>query len=106
MRQIEAGLRKSYSEAGIIDGINGAISPRLPLRCYLEGHENLSLSSLRKILRSNYEKKSATELNMKLTNSTQGRDEPQDFLLKLLSLKQKVLFISKEESADAQYDKN
>lgn len=43
---------------------------------------------------------------MQLTNSTQGRDEPQDFLLKLLSLKQKVLFISKEEGADAQYDKN
>lgn len=104
VRQIEAGLRKSYSEADIIDGVTRAISPSLPLRSYLEGRENLSLSSLRKILRSHYEEKSATELYTQLTNSTQGRDEPQDFLLKLLSLKQKVLFISKEEGADAQYD--
>lgn len=42
---------------------------------------------------------------MQSTNSAQGRDEPQDFLLKLLSLRQKVLFISKEEGAGAQYDK-
>lgn len=37
VRQIEAGLRKSYSEADIIDGVTRAISPSLPLRNYLEG---------------------------------------------------------------------
>lgn len=41
---------------------------------------------------------------MQFTNWTQGRDELQDFQLKLLSLKQKVLFIFKEESTDALYD--
>ena len=104
VRQIEAGLRKSYSEADIVDGVTRAISPTLPLRSYLEGREQLSLSSLRKILRSHYEEKSATELYTHLTNSTQGKDEPQDFLLKLLSLKQKILFVSKEEGAEVHYD--
>lgn len=104
VRQVEAGLHKSYSEADIIGGVTRTISPNLPLRCYLQWRENMSLSSLRKILKSNHEEKSATELFMQLTNATQGRDEYQYFLLKLLSLKQKVLFISKEEAADAKYD--
>lgn len=39
---------------------------------------------------------------MQSTNSAKGRDEPQDFQLMLLSLRQKVLFIFK--GAGAQYD--
>ena len=80
-----------------------SISTTLPLRSYLEGWEQLSLSS-RKILRSHYEEKSATELYTNLTNSTEGKEEPQDFLLKLLNVKQNILFVLKEEGAEVHYD--
>jgi hypothetical protein len=45
-----------------------------------------------------------TDLCTHQTNLTWGRDEPQDFLLKLSSLTQKILFVSQEEGADVQYD--
>jgi hypothetical protein len=41
-------------------------------------------------LRSHFEEKSATELYTKLTNLSQGKGEPQDYLLKLLNLKKKM----------------
>jgi hypothetical protein len=37
IRQIESGLRNSYTEADINEGVTRAISPALPLRLYLEG---------------------------------------------------------------------
>ena len=101
---MESGLRKTYTAADIIGGVTRAISPALPLRSYFEGSENLSLGPLRKIMRSHFEEKSATELHTQLTNLSQGKDEPQDFLFKLLSLKQKISFVSKEEGLQVVYD--
>ena len=39
-----------------------------------------------------------------MTNSTEGKEEPQDFLLKLLNVKQNILFVLKEEGAEVHYD--
>jgi hypothetical protein len=104
VRQIETGLRKGFKEPDIIEGVMRAIVPGLPLRDYLEGRHDLSLVSLRKILRSHYQEKSATELYTEMVNSTQGKEDAQEFLLRLLSIKQKILFVSKEEGNEIYYD--
>lgn len=61
-RQIENGLSKDYPESEIVDAVIRAIVPGLQLRSYLEGKSDLSLPTLRRILRSHYQERSATEL--------------------------------------------
>lgn len=60
--QIENGLNRGYPEIEIVDAVIRAISPGLQLHNYLEGKPHLTLPTLRCILRSHFQEKSATEL--------------------------------------------
>lgn len=104
-RQIESGLSRGYSELEIIDAVIRAIVPGLQLRSYLEGKENLTLPTLRRILRSHYQEKSATELYKQLTSEVQSSKEtPQNFLIRAMDLRQKILFASQEVESSLKYD--
>ena len=93
--QIDAGLKRGYKEDEIVEAVIRAINPGLRLRSYLEGKLDLELARLRKILRSHYQEKGATEVYQLLSSAVQEAGEtPQDFLVRLLDLKQKVLFAS------------
>ncbi len=88
-----------------MDAVIRAISPGLQLRSYLEGKPNLTLSTLRRILRSHFQEKSATELYKQLTSEFQGNKEtPQNFLMRVLDLRQKILFASQEAESGLKYD--
>ncbi len=103
--QIENGLSRGYPECEIVDAVIRAISPGLQLRSYLEGKPNLTLSTLRRILRSHFQEKSATELYKQLTSEFQGNKEtPQNFLMRVLDLRQKILFASQEAESGLKYD--
>lgn len=103
--QIDAGLKRGYKEEEIMDAVIRAINPGLRLRSYLEGKPDLALARLRKILRSHYQEKGATEIYQLLSSAVQEAGEtPQDFLVRLLDLKQKVLFASQEAGSDLKYD--
>ena len=105
IRQIETGVQKGFSELEIVDGVIKCIAPGLQLRDYLEGRCSLDLKSLRWILRSHFQEKSATELYNELGQASQGGSEdPTEFLLRLLSLKQKIQFVSKEAGSEIIYD--
>ena len=60
--QIENGLSRGYPEVEIGDAVVRAISPGSQLRSYLEGKPQLTLPTLRCILRSHFQEKSTTEL--------------------------------------------
>ena len=99
--QIENGLKKGYSEVNVIDGVINAISHETELRQYLEGKGELDLVSMGKILRYHYKEKDATTLFTSLSTARQGTNESsQDFVLRLMNLRQKILFVSKEESVE------
>ena len=103
--QIDAGLSRGYKEEEIVEAVIRAINPGLRLRSYLEGKLDLELARLRKILRSHYQEKGATEVYQLLSSAVQEAGEtPQDFLIRLLDLKQKVLFVSQESGSDLKYD--
>ncbi|KAK6186608.1 hypothetical protein SNE40_005898 [Patella caerulea] len=104
IRQIEAGVKKGFTEIEIIEGVIKTITPGCQLKLYLEGRTNLTLSSLRRLLRSHFHEKTATELYQDLGSTYQQKEEPTDFLLRLLALKQKILFVSQEESDEIKYD--
>lgn len=104
-RQIESGLAKGYPEQEIIDAVIRSITPGLQLRSYLEGKAGLTLPTLRRILRSHYQEKNATELYKQLTTEGQrSKETPQNFLIRALDLRQKILFASQEDESGLKYD--
>lgn len=104
-RQIESGLNKGYQEQEIVDAVIRAITPGLQLRSYLEGKTDLTLPMLRRILRSHYQEKNATELYKQLTTESQrSKETPQSFLIRALDLRQKILFASQEDESGLKYD--
>jgi len=103
--QIENGLSRGYSELDIVDSVIRAILPGLQLRSYLEGKAQLTLPTLRRILRSHFQEKSATELYKQLASEVQNpKETAQTFLMRVLDLKQKVLFASQESGSGLKYD--
>lgn len=103
--QIENGLSRGYSELDIVDAVIRAILPGLQLRSYLEGKAQLTLPTLRRILRSHFQEKSATELYKQLASEVQTpKETAQSFLMRVLDLKQKVLFASQESESGLKYD--
>lgn len=104
-RQIESGLNKCYQDQEIVDAVIRAITPGLQLRSYLEGKTDLTLPMLRRILRSHYQEKNATELNKQLTAESQRpKETPQSFLIPVLDMRQKILFASQEDESGLKCD--
>ena len=97
--QINNGLKKGYSEHEICDAVIKSIAPDVGLRTYLEGKDNLNLKTLSRILRSHFKEPNATSLFTELSNDKQRPSESaQEFVVRIMSLRQKILFISKEDS--------
>lgn len=71
---------------------------------YLEGKTDMTLYTLRQILRTHYAEKDATELYHKLTKATQEPGESAlDFLVRVFDLRQKVLSASARAQSGLKY---
>lgn len=89
----------------MVDAIINAIVPGLTLRSYLECKPELDLQVLRWLLLSHYQEKEATELYHNLTGAVQSpKESPQEFLLRMLALREKILFASKVADATFRHD--
>ena len=94
-RQMESGIKAGYKETEVVEAVIRAVSPSLKLRSYLEMIQDLSLSRLRQIMKAHFKQKSATELYQELSVLHQKASEsPQDFLVRVLNLKQQIIFVS------------
>lgn len=103
--QIDQGISKGFPEIKIVDAVIRARAPGLQLHSYLEGNANLTLPTLRRILRSHYQEKGGTDLYKQLTSEVQSSKEtPQNFLIRALDLRQKILFASQEAESGLRYD--
>ena len=105
MSQVEIGLEKGYSDKEIITAVIRVVQPGIQLRSYLESLTGLNLQKLRKTLRLHQKEKNAPELYQSLTNmSQQPNENAQAFLLRALTIRQKILFASKESDSGITYD--
>ena len=105
--QIQAGIRKKYTEQEVVNAVVRAVQPGLQLRSYLESVSDLTLPKLRKIIRFHFHEKSATELYQSLANITQlPKEDPQTFLIRALTMRQKIIFASKESGDSIKYDES
>ena len=104
-RQIHSAMGKGYKEREIVDAIIRAIAPGVQLRDYLEAMRDSGLASVMKIIRAHYHEKSAAELYTSLANLVQSpSEEPREFLLRALNLREKIIFASHEEHSKLKYD--
>ena len=100
--QIQNAKSKGYTENEICDAVLKCISPELPLRSYLESKPDLNLTSLSNILRAHFKETNSFKLFTELSNAKQTVSESAyEFVIRLLSLRQKITFVSKQEDSNS-----
>ena len=96
--QIANARQRGFEDLEICAAVIKAISPGEYLRTYLEMCGELNLETLIPILRTHFKEKDATLVYSELSNGTQEPSESEnDFCLRMMSLRQKVLLMSREE---------
>ena len=96
--QIQTGLSLGYSSRDICAGVIKAISPSSNLRSYLESRQIVEIPVLLNILRSHYKEKDSASKFAELCSASQMPNEScQEFVRRLMCLRQKVLQLANEE---------
>ena len=96
--QIQNGRTAGFSEAEICAGVIKVIAPGNFLRSYLESKSFLTVDSLIQIMRSHFRKKDPLSTFTEMSNAVQSSIEsPLDFVVCLLSMRENVLLLAKEE---------
>ena len=103
--QIVNAVQRGFAEADICAAIIKAIVPGEDLRTYLEMRPDLTLDKVIPILRAHFKEKDATSVFNELSNGAQKAGESEnDFCLRMMGLRQKVLLMSKEEKSQYSED--
>lgn len=103
-KQIDEGLSENFTEAEIIRTVLKVIKPGT-FKDMLMTKDSLTVAELRRFLRAHLRDKSSAELFQELSNAKQQeRENPQQFMYRLMGLKQRVLFASRQSSSEFQYD--
>lgn len=102
--QIDSGLKKGYSETEIIEAVIKAVSPGLHLRDLLEVKRDLTLPTLRTILRGHYKVDSSADLLHQLMSISQDpKESAQCFLFRAIELREKLLWKSGDDDEGEQF---
>ena len=102
---MESCKERGYSEKELVDGLIKCILPGIPLKDYFEAMREMGLETLMKLIRAHYQEKNASELYASLSNLAQSpTEDPQNFLLRGLNLREKIIFASKQEGSKLRYD--
>ncbi|KAL6486260.1 hypothetical protein MHYP_G00056520 [Metynnis hypsauchen] len=102
-KQIDEGLKEHFSELEIVRGLLRIIRPGT-FKDMLMNNDNMTVSELKGFLQSHLGEKNSTELFRELMCTQQREHEtPQQFLYRLIGLKQRVMFTSRQSEADVRY---
>ena len=97
--QIGSARARGFEDMDICAAVIKAIAPGEELRTYLEMCPTLTLDTLIPVLRMHFKEKDATLVYTELSNGAQGPSETEnDFCLRMMALRQKVLLMSQEEN--------
>lgn len=103
-KQVNEGIKEGFAEAEIIRGVLRIVKPGT-FRDMLMLKDELSLPELQGFLRSHLGEKATTEMFQELMCARQTEQEsPQQFLYRMIGLKQKLIFQSKQGNTDMSYD--
>ncbi|KAI2644879.1 Reticulocalbin-3 [Labeo rohita] len=103
-RQIDNGIKERFSEAEILRGVVKVIKSG-NFKDMLMHKDDLTIDELKGFLQSHLGGRSNTELFQELMCTKQNDSEtPQQFLYRILGLKQKILFASKYADSEVKYN--
>lgn len=103
-KQIDQGLREMHTEGEIIRAVFRIMKPG-NFKDMLSSKDDMTIAELKSFLQSHLGEKSSTELFQELISAKQHEHEtPQQFLYRMMGLKQKVIFMSKQTDADIKYE--
>ncbi|KAL0153940.1 hypothetical protein M9458_050749, partial [Cirrhinus mrigala] len=102
-RQMDAGLRENFSETDIIRGVLRIIKPGI-FKDMLINKDDMTVDELKGFLQSHLGDRSSTELFQELMCTKQSDHETtQQFLYRVIGLKQKILFAVRQADSDRKY---
>lgn len=103
-KQIKEGVKEGFAEAEIVRGVLRIIKPGT-FKDMLMHKDELSLPELQGFLRSHLGEKATTEMFQELMCARQAEQEsPQQFLYRMIGLKQKLIFQLKQAHSDISYN--
>lgn len=103
-KQIDEAIREGFTEAEIIRGILRIIKPGA-FKDMLTNKDEITICELKGFLRSHLGEKASTELFQELMCAKQNEQEPpQQFVYRMIGLKRRILFQSKQTNIDIRYD--
>ncbi len=103
-RQIDNGVKENFSDAEIVRGVLWIIKPGF-FKDMLMNKEDMTIRELKGFLQSHLGDRSSTELFQELMCTKQSEQEtPQQFLYRVMGLKQKILFAAKQAGSDKKYN--
>lgn len=103
-KQIDLGLKEKHTEGEITRAVFRIIKPG-NFKDMLSSKDEMTIGELKSFLQSHLGEKSSTELFQELMNAKQHEHEtPQQFLYRMMGLKQKVIFTSRETDSDIKYE--
>ena len=104
--QMQEGINAGYKVPQVMAGVVKAMKAGCSMRKYFEGNPGISGVKFLKIIRSHYGVKDSTSLLTELSNSVQGPSEKEmDFVLKLMSLRDNIIAVSREEGCPLNVEK-
>lgn len=102
-RQMEEGLKEQFSDTEVVRAVLRAIKPGT-FKDMLMNKDDLTVEELKAFLHSHLGEQSNTELFQELMCTKQKDNEtPQQFLYRVIGLKQKILLASKHADTDVKY---
>lgn len=103
-KQIDDGRREQHTDDDIIRGVLRVIKGG-NFKDMLVNKEDLTVTELKSFLQSHLREKTSTELFQELMCAKQHENEsPQQFLYRMIGLKQRITFTSKQASSVIKYD--
>lgn len=102
-RQIDDGLKEGFSDSEIVRGVLKIIRPGI-FKEMLINKDDMAMTELKGFLQTHLREKNSTELFQELMCTKQDENEtPQQFLYRIIGLKQRILLTSKLADADIKY---
>lgn len=104
-KQMDEGLQEGFSESEIIRAVLKITKPGT-FKEMLVNKDDLTIDGLKRFLRSHIRDKNVTELFQELASARQNdKESPQQFLYRIMGLKQRVLFESQQPGVGFSYNK-
>ncbi|XP_073805423.1 uncharacterized protein [Danio rerio] len=103
-KQIDEGIKMNYSESEIIQAVLRIVKSG-QFKEMLINKDDLTVPELKSFIQSHLSEKGSSELFQELMSTRQREHEtPQQFLYRVIGLKQKVIFTSKQSKTHIEYE--